>query len=824
MKRKFSKILGVGLTLALLASLLLTAAPVSAVTTPAVTLADGPAINPAYEISKLNVYTVLFTTGAKVLGGEEIVVVFDAGDISAITTTDVEIESTAGLGGTAFTAHTNPASAVVDGQTLTITPHAATVIGAGAIVQLTIGVTNYVTNPDTAGTYNLTVATTQEAAVTSGDYTIKVPEIPGLPGVASIYNPTGVLMAQKIDLYEAIAAAGPDYTIQVGPGTYTLADSKELTIAHEGLTLVSTDGAADTIIDASALTGGGVGDGAINITAAGVTVDGFTVLDASIGSGINIDAIDAIVQNNTVTFESFGTGIDVASFATGVTVSGNTLNENAAIIVHGSDCTVSGNTFGHIMNFWAEGTLSGVTITDNNFVANEDANFGILLRGAGTIDDTLIEGNILNDRANGGILIGAPAVTVTNLTITGNDITNNGDGTGTEDSGIRIYADTDWGNGNVIKFNTITGNEDYGILNEDEADIDATFNWWGPDGASVLGTDGSVTTAPVLADVAEAVFSASDAVANAISLDAKTTVGVAVSGATAATAIVVAEYIANPQADIAGAIAFYDVYAAGVTSPTTTKVTIKFYTGDALTAVYLWSAGTDMWLQVDEGGFSSYGGYVWVEVTADVLGGTPFALVAGAAAALDAPQIISPDVGEKDVDLRPSFAWTAVAGVLGYEFELADNPNFVAPLMKLSGELGRLIVPYYQYMPQLDYSKAYYWRVRAVDATAESPWDGGVFITVAEVIAEPEPEPEWKCDEGLTFDSRAALEAHLATAEAHQPVEEPDIILEPPDIEVVVPLPAETPITPSWIYVIIAVGGVLVIALIVLIVRTRRVA
>ncbi|KKL86296.1 hypothetical protein LCGC14_1946200, partial [marine sediment metagenome] len=53
MKRKFSKILGVGLTLALLISLLATAAPVSAVTQPSVTVAPSTisAVDVDYTIS-----------------------------------------------------------------------------------------------------------------------------------------------------------------------------------------------------------------------------------------------------------------------------------------------------------------------------------------------------------------------------------------------------------------------------------------------------------------------------------------------------------------------------------------------------------------------------------------------------------------------------------------------------------------------------------------------------------------------------------------------------------------------------------------------------
>ena len=86
-----------------------------------------------------------------------------------------------------------------------------------------------------------------------------------------------------------------------------------------------------------------------------------------------------------------------------------------------------------------------------------------------------------------------------------------------------------------------------------------------------------------------------------------------------------------------------------------------------------------------------------------------------------------------------------------------------------------------------------------------------------------EPQAEvWMSDDGLTFDTREELEDYLAERAA---AEEPaDIIVEVDVPDIIVPLPAETPITPAWIYVIIGVGAVLVIALIVLIVRTRRVA
>ncbi|GAI17821.1 unnamed protein product, partial [marine sediment metagenome] len=348
----------------------------------------------------------------------------------------------------------------------------------------------------------------------------------------------------------------------------------------------------------------------------------------------------------------------------------------------------------------------------------------------------------------------------TNLRILDNEITDN--------EGVGILIDstvTTPDSAIAIKFNTITGNDadndGYGIQNADiVATVDATFNWWGTTVADDIAamvndttTDGSVTTyEPFLADTVDAVFSASDIAVGATSI-AKDTADVAVSvagtGVTVDT-ITVAKYIANPQEAIAGAIAFYDVYVAGVTD-TDPMATIKFYAGDALTDVYLWSAATLTWGDPLDATFSAYGGYVWVVVDPAMLGGTPFALVGGAAAGLDTPpEILAPDTGADDVSLTPIFAWEPVTDAEGYCFELADNVNFVAPMVRLDGELGRLFVTAYAYVGELEYSTAYYWRVKATSGAfnpwiqwtqvehfdVESDWASSVFIT----MDEPEEE------------------------------------------------------------------------------------
>ncbi len=855
MKRKFSKILGVGLTLALLTSLLLTAAPVSALGQPTVTPTNA-------TISVTTPYSILFTLGKDlpdVTG--TITIGFPTGtDLTAVAAGDISLLATSGIGSGAIT--TSPTFVTVvkspsttTGPTVTITlPDITgeTKIGMGAMVQVVVA---DVQNPGTVGSYTLTVATSAEAAVTSAAYTIVIPTIPVLPGIVKVYNPSGVLMTQMTGdnaIYDAIAAAGASYTIVVGAGEYDIEAGKELSITAvtlKGLTLKSSDGATTTIIDGALAT-----DMVIDVFAANVTIDGFTIKNGG-NRAIYLRNTGFTVQNNIIT-TTLGDGIIVESSNNVIAL--GLIDSN---IITGKGLSATAYRAGILVEGYGANAISGVTVSNNTVSAYGTAAAGGVMdtsgirvakaTGTGAISVT-VTGNNISGNYTGLYLWGDLSGMSGTKAIANNTITGNYTGVviqshaGADDAAVfslvhnTITDNTKYGiqfgagssdltGGKAIMFNVITGNGTYGIYNATTTHADdpvATFNWWGTSVASEVAAmvSGAVIYTPFLTGTADAVFSADAVAVSATLLDAKTAVGVAVvNTTTAADVIVVAEYTANPEEAIANALAFFDVYVVGTTA-LTDDVTIKFYTGDGNSKLYIWSRDTDQWVDLSGDasfGFSVYGGYMFITVDADLLGRTPFVVVTPPAvpAVLLAPVLAAPNVGAEDVSLTPTFAWGTVPGADGYYFQLADNAYFAAPRVKLDGDQGRLPVTAYHYVTELDYSDSYYWRVKAVSGTvaagnlAEGDWVYGVFGTIAE--PEEAPAEVWMCSEGLTFDTREALEAHLATAAAHQPVEAPDII---------VPLPAETPITPAWIYAIIGVGAVLVIAVIVLIVRTRRVA
>jgi hypothetical protein len=158
-------------------------------------------------------------------------------------------------------------------------------------------------------------------------------------------------------------------------------------------------------------------------------------------------------------------------------------------------------------------------------------------------------------------------------------------------------------------------------------------------------------------------------------------------------------------------------------------------------------------------------------------------------------QILSPQAGDAGVHLNPAFQWTGVAGASEYEIQIADNANFddiISALVNTTAWVSDTT---------LEYGTTYYWRVRALNSNAGSDWVTGVFTT-REMPGETASENQQWFDpkSGLYFETEEDLIKYQA---AHQE-----------DL-------GDAVSTPAYIWVIIAVGGMLVIIMVVLIFKAR---
>jgi hypothetical protein len=171
--------------------------------------------------------------------------------------------------------------------------------------------------------------------------------------------------------------------------------------------------------------------------------------------------------------------------------------------------------------------------------------------------------------------------------------------------------------------------------------------------------------------------------------------------------------------------------------------------------------------------------------------GRPFTVQAGEASV---PVIDSPMSGASGVGEKPAFSWSPVTGTTKYLFQLSEGTAFAVPLV--SEETMTTAI---QINMALTAGKTYFWRVKALEPV-ESDWSAIGSFTVA-VPAEEAPPP-------VTVTTVPAPQITITT-----PAPAPAVTLAPP---------VEETIAPAYIWAIIIIGAVLVIAVIVLIVRTRR--
>jgi hypothetical protein len=157
-----------------------------------------------------------------------------------------------------------------------------------------------------------------------------------------------------------------------------------------------------------------------------------------------------------------------------------------------------------------------------------------------------------------------------------------------------------------------------------------------------------------------------------------------------------------------------------------------------------------------------------------------FTVAVGAA---DAISLLSPNEGKLDVPIsNVGFSWSSVRDASSYSFVLSPNAALTGAIV--SQDMSSTA---FNYAGPLDYSKSYYWQVKA--------WKDGTLLTTS------------------------AIGVFSTMAEPETPT--PPVVIEQTPAPVLEIPPAEQ-ITPTWIYAIIGIGAALAVVVIVLIVRARR--
>ncbi|HEY82297.1 MAG TPA: hypothetical protein G4O01_03290 [Dehalococcoidia bacterium] len=170
-----------------------------------------------------------------------------------------------------------------------------------------------------------------------------------------------------------------------------------------------------------------------------------------------------------------------------------------------------------------------------------------------------------------------------------------------------------------------------------------------------------------------------------------------------------------------------------------------------------------------------------------------------------------------------SITWERPSKATKYDYQFALDSDFDEKLSIGTGQVSSTsstvayVAPGSNFMP----GTTYYWRVRvASDGPLYSPWSEVRSFTVEDL---PEPQPPVTIEPAPPA---PVIEVPPPPPITLQPPEitlpEPTITLPQPTIQLP-PAPAPVAPVPDWaIYAIIIIGAVLVIAVIVLIVRTRR--
>jgi hypothetical protein len=217
----------------------------------------------------------------------------------------------------------------------------------------------------------------------------------------------------------AVAAAQPGSTIDVCPGTYS-----EDVVVSEPLTIIGTDAVVNPGSATNSPFATLLGSNAFTVVAQNVTIQGFTVQDAS-GDGILVAGDQASI-NHITALDNGGTGVDL-----------------------------NGSSWSTVSNVVAEGNVGGGVYLTNDY--------GALSPGATASHDTVID-NVLDNNPGGcGVILADHLGTtvpgaqgIFDNTIVGNQVDSNGNDPAGIGSGIILASPVP---GGAVYDNTVMNNQ-----------------------------------------------------------------------------------------------------------------------------------------------------------------------------------------------------------------------------------------------------------------------------------------------------------------------------------------------------------------------------
>jgi hypothetical protein len=210
---------------------------------------------------------------------------------------------------------------------------------------------------------------------------------------------------------------------------------------------------------------------------------------------------------------------------------------------------------------------------------------------------------------------------------------------------------------------------------------------------------------------------------------------------------------------------------------------------------------------------------------------------------LPAPLPISPVQGQPQVSttsLSPTFTWASVSTAVSYDFQIGTDSSFATLIDSVN-----LATPGYTYTGgALAYDTDYYWRVRSVasDGT-KSVWssygvgyvDAATSVPTFSYYLLGAPTSFHTMMDPEVVDGDVTLTVTQTETSVELTVTQPTYTIPVPEFTVTVPAAQTTvttatltvdipdPATPVYIWIIVAIGALLTIAVIILIIRTRRV-